>query len=206
MADDLPTVRDYTHTPGCPAHTNPKGECRCSRVHVDTGSDRLHQADHCWCALGRPHAPRYLHALRCPAYTDPQRDCICSQLPMVERLPPGVYLSWSEAGGPNQCEHGYAFGIPCPRCDKNPIVIALRAERAELQGQIRNLLEQLTLDATQVIAATSAITQYARSTEKAYQANLAALEAAHTEIERLRTQIERTHNSTEQGTKEREYG
>jgi hypothetical protein len=38
------------------------------------------------------------------------------------------YLHWSVAGGPNECEHGYAEGIPCPNCDVNPRLIELRAE------------------------------------------------------------------------------
>lgn len=28
------------------------------------------------------------------------------------------YLPWAEAGGPDECEHGYAAGIPCPKCDE----------------------------------------------------------------------------------------
>jgi hypothetical protein len=27
------------------------------------------------------------------------------------------YLKWAYAGGPNECRHGYAAGIPCPDCD-----------------------------------------------------------------------------------------
>jgi hypothetical protein len=27
------------------------------------------------------------------------------------------YLDWASAGGPNECKHGYAAGIPCPDCD-----------------------------------------------------------------------------------------
>ncbi len=27
------------------------------------------------------------------------------------------YLRWELAGGPNECAHGYAAGIPCPKCD-----------------------------------------------------------------------------------------
>lgn len=27
------------------------------------------------------------------------------------------YLRWEYAGGPNECAHGYAEGIACPRCD-----------------------------------------------------------------------------------------
>ncbi len=37
---------------------------------------------------------------------------------MRESLPPNppVYMPWAESGGPNECEHGYAAGIPCPHC------------------------------------------------------------------------------------------
>ncbi len=27
------------------------------------------------------------------------------------------YLPWSKSGGPNECEHGCAAGIPCRMCD-----------------------------------------------------------------------------------------
>lgn len=26
------------------------------------------------------------------------------------------FISWHSAGGPNECKHGYAAGIPCPDC------------------------------------------------------------------------------------------
>ncbi len=26
-------------------------------------------------------------------------------------------MDWFYAGGPNECEHGYAEGIPCPKCE-----------------------------------------------------------------------------------------
>jgi hypothetical protein len=28
------------------------------------------------------------------------------------------YMDWARAGGPNECKHGYAEGIPCPYCDE----------------------------------------------------------------------------------------
>lgn len=31
--------------------------------------------------------------------------------------PPKRYVDWADAGGPNECAHGYAEGIPCPRCE-----------------------------------------------------------------------------------------
>jgi hypothetical protein len=27
------------------------------------------------------------------------------------------YLDWQHAGGDDECAHGYAVGVPCPRCD-----------------------------------------------------------------------------------------
>lgn len=33
------------------------------------------------------------------------------------REAPRRYLPWANAGGPNECQHGYAAGIPCPSCD-----------------------------------------------------------------------------------------
>lgn len=31
------------------------------------------------------------------------------------------YLDWSNSGGPNECPHGRAVGIDCPRCDDDLI-------------------------------------------------------------------------------------
>lgn len=53
----------------------------------------------------------------------------------------GDYLHWSEAGGPNECEHGYAEGIPCPDCDGNPKQIALKAEIERLKQRWPALAE-----------------------------------------------------------------
>lgn len=35
-----------------------------------------------------------------------------------------VYIGWQSAGGPNECKHGYAKGIPCPRCDEALVAAA----------------------------------------------------------------------------------
>lgn len=37
---------------------------------------------------------------------------------MATEPPPRKYLPWTMAGGPNECAHGYAEGIPCPDCDR----------------------------------------------------------------------------------------
>ena len=47
---------------------------------------------------------------------------------MTDPVTKPEYLHWSEAGGQNECEHGYAEGIPCPNCDANPRIQELRAE------------------------------------------------------------------------------
>lgn len=36
-----------------------------------------------------------------------------------KRLSTGKYMAWEWAGGPNECSHGYAAGIPCRQCDEN---------------------------------------------------------------------------------------
>ena len=38
-----------------------------------------------------------------------------------QRLREGNYLPWHNAGGPDECKHGYADGIPCPHCDVKTI-------------------------------------------------------------------------------------
>lgn len=38
-------------------------------------------------------------------------------LDMEQAVKPKKYLDWANAGGPNECIHGYAAGIPCPQCD-----------------------------------------------------------------------------------------
>ena len=53
---------------------------------------------------------------------------------MVVKVTKPEYLHWSQAGGPNECEHGYAEGIPCPNCDANPRVQELRAENERLRA------------------------------------------------------------------------
>lgn len=36
----------------------------------------------------------------------------------LRRLLKDNYVSWAAAGGPNECTHGRAEGIPCPACDR----------------------------------------------------------------------------------------
>jgi hypothetical protein len=60
----------------------------------------------------------------------------------MDRSAKTEYLHWSQAGGPNECEHGYAEGIPCPNCDANPRIVELRAEKASLELLLRNNQER----------------------------------------------------------------
>lgn len=34
------------------------------------------------------------------------------------RLKEGEYIAWTGAGGPDECGHGFAAGVPCPDCDR----------------------------------------------------------------------------------------
>jgi hypothetical protein len=58
------------------------------------------------------------------------------QQPQAEQI---AYLPWYDAGGPNECEHGYADGIPCPHCDANPklqaLVAAVARQAEQIEGQ-----------------------------------------------------------------------
>lgn len=39
-------------------------------------------------------------------------------LEAANRIIKGGYLMWGNVGGPDECAHGRASGIPCPLCDK----------------------------------------------------------------------------------------
>jgi hypothetical protein len=43
----------------------------------------------------------------------------------AQRLAAGNHRSWANSGGPDECEHGYAKGIPCPKCDSKLLSEAL---------------------------------------------------------------------------------
>lgn len=49
------------------------------------------------------------------------------------RLQNHRYIDWFNAGGPNECAHSYAEGIPCRECDKAMFAAAL--ERKGAQGK-----------------------------------------------------------------------
>ncbi len=50
-----------------------------------------------------------------------ERDAAREALLASERLRANKYMEWGYAGGPNECEHGFAEGIDCPRCDEKVV-------------------------------------------------------------------------------------
>lgn len=51
----------------------------------------------------------------------PTRAELMEAVAAAKRLLANVYMDWNIAGGPNQCRHGYADGIPCPDCDRRRV-------------------------------------------------------------------------------------
>jgi len=43
------------------------------------------------------------------------------------RIVCGQYKPWTDAGGPNECKHGRAEGIPCYECDRITLGVAVSA-------------------------------------------------------------------------------
>lgn len=43
----------------------------------------------------------------------------------IDLAAPAEPVPWTNAGGPNECAHGYAEGIPCPRCDEAKALAAV---------------------------------------------------------------------------------
>lgn len=65
------------------------------------------------------------------------------------------YTEWSKAGGPNECKHGYAEGIPCQQCDENK-----RRQIEDLkifQEKIKPLLEHIKEKGQSELAAAKAV-------------------------------------------------
>lgn len=69
-----------------------------------------------------------LAVMRAPTPTDregyydyvPERRAVAALQAALSEPAAGVEppaVSWENGGGPNECEHGYAAGLPCPDCD-----------------------------------------------------------------------------------------
>ncbi len=46
-------------------------------------------------------------------------------LEAADRMVRGKYVPWTNAGGPNECRHGRADGIPCYECDRMALALAI---------------------------------------------------------------------------------
>jgi hypothetical protein len=47
-----------------------------------------------------------------------EADRLRAALTIAKRLIAEDYIDWPRAGGPNECKHGFAAGIPCRECDR----------------------------------------------------------------------------------------
>lgn len=66
------------------------------------------------------------------AYAVTQREAVLElreALKATQRLVDGKYLDWTNAGGPNECLHGYADGIPFRKCDIETVRAALERSK-----------------------------------------------------------------------------
>jgi hypothetical protein len=102
-------------------HEQEKGwvcnECRCSEVHGEPGVSLKE-------CIG-PDIPRLTETL----------EVLIEALCASKRARESQYLAWANAGGPNQCEHGYSEGIACPTCDLKQIDAALSRALAIVKGE-----------------------------------------------------------------------
>jgi hypothetical protein len=113
-------------------------------VHADAPTCRECGAIRCRPLAGYsapPHSPDGLFCPNCGEVAERQPEQpgltrlaamrIAAGVQQVKHEQPGPagerYLPWPRAGGPNECAHGYAAGIPCPDCDT--IAVAPPPER-----------------------------------------------------------------------------
>ena len=61
--------------------------------------------------LSRPHE-------FCEYFGHQDIELLLAVVDAYRRLDEDEYLDWANAGGPNECTHGRAEGIPCPKCDR----------------------------------------------------------------------------------------
>jgi len=50
-----------------------------------------------------------------------------SALEAAKRFIDDKYIPWANAGGVDDCKHGYGAGIPCRQCDRKAVEVALSA-------------------------------------------------------------------------------
>jgi protein gp37 len=76
---------------------------------------------------------RIPHLLKVPATI---RFLSCEPLLGPVNLNLTRFVPWANAGGPNECEHGYAAGIPCVRCKPNPVWVIVGGESGDGHRQM----------------------------------------------------------------------
>lgn len=82
-------------------------EDRVAQEEFDKELDRLHRESPTKRLSGLPQPVQC-----CERDTDHDGNCDRHPVPNPALFP----VPWEQAGGPNECKHGYAQGIPCPHC------------------------------------------------------------------------------------------
>lgn len=78
-------------------------------------------------------------------------------LERATRLREDRYLHWENAGGRIECEHGYAAGVACPRCDQRgartdvPALVAAYRELRVLAAELATALDRCLVSMTDAI-------------------------------------------------------
>lgn len=75
------------------------------------------------------------HGIHCRAIDPEAHNQAVEGLHAAERLLGTVYTGWEMAGGPDECRHGIAKGIPCRSCDFDVLKAALAANGKEAAGE-----------------------------------------------------------------------
>jgi chromosome segregation ATPase len=114
---------------------------------------------------------------------------------MTDPVTKPEYLHWSQAGGPNECEHGYAEGIPCPNCDAEwqEIHVTLTVTEAELREKYAARLaeiEGLEAERTGDDMAIGELLAEVKRLEDSIEWLHNALADRNVEVERLRAEVE----------------
>jgi hypothetical protein len=64
-----------------------------------------------------------------------ERQRVREVVAVARRIVVGKYLAWTNAGGPYECKHGVAGGIPCNTCDRDYILALAREKEGKLNDK-----------------------------------------------------------------------
>jgi hypothetical protein len=64
-----------------------------------------------------------------------ERQRVREVVAVARRIVVGKYLAWANAGGPYECKHGVAGGIPCNTCDRDYILALAREKEGKLNDK-----------------------------------------------------------------------